>query len=95
MVGSSSHGRADIERNGEVIATRAAAQAASVGVLYEVNTIWGRVPEVILHQAADCQSTKRRSAIPHPLQGRALDCANLNFGDVGLWQVTQSLPLWG
>ena len=52
--GSSSHELAAIERNGEVIATRAAAQAASAGVAYEVDTIWGSVPEVILKQAADC-----------------------------------------
>jgi hypothetical protein len=41
------------------------------------------------------QLKKRRSAIPRPLRGRALDEAHLNFGNVGLWQVTQSLPLWG
>jgi len=54
MAGSSSHDLAAIEHNGEVIATRAAAQAASVGVPYEVDTTWGSVPDVILHQAADC-----------------------------------------
>jgi nucleotide-binding universal stress UspA family protein len=45
---------ADIEHRGQVIATRAAAQATSVGATYEVNCIWGSVPEIILNQAADC-----------------------------------------
>jgi nucleotide-binding universal stress UspA family protein len=54
MAVSSSHELTEIKRNGEVIAARAAAQAASVGVPYEVKTIWGRVPEVVLEQAADC-----------------------------------------
>jgi nucleotide-binding universal stress UspA family protein len=52
--GSRSRELADIERNGENIAAQAAAQAASVGASYEVRTIWGSVPEVLLQQAADC-----------------------------------------
>ncbi len=45
---------ADIEHSGQVIATRAAAQAASAGVTYEAHCIWGSVPEVILRQSVDC-----------------------------------------
>ncbi len=45
---------ADIEHQSQVIATRAAAQAASAGVRYETNCIWGSVPEVILNQSSDC-----------------------------------------
>ena len=52
--GSRSPELAEIERNGEAIAVRAAAVAASVGAPHEVHTIWGHVPEVILQQAADC-----------------------------------------
>lgn len=54
VAGSSSHELVAIERNGEAIATRAAAQAAQAGVPYEGDTMWGSVPEVILKQAADC-----------------------------------------
>jgi len=54
VAGCSIHELADIEHQGQVIATRAAAQATSAGVTYEAHCLWGSVPEVILNQAADC-----------------------------------------
>jgi nucleotide-binding universal stress UspA family protein len=48
------HELTEREHQGQVIATRAAAQAASAGVMYEAKCIWGSVPEVILSQAAGC-----------------------------------------
>lgn len=45
---------ADIQHTGQVIATQAAAQAASAGVTYEVSCPWGHVPETILQAAAEC-----------------------------------------
>lgn len=45
---------AEIEHSGQVIATRAAAQAASAGLTYEANCIWGSVPETVLRQSTHC-----------------------------------------
>lgn len=45
---------ADIAHEGQIIATQAAAQAASAGVSYDVSCPWGHVPETILRTAADC-----------------------------------------